>query len=61
MTDEQFLDYAEACRYLDVHRCTLSRRVSAGLIEYHADRVDRRKRLFARADLDALKINIPAE
>lgn len=61
MTDDQYLDYAESCRHLGISRRTLLRRVSAGLVTYRPDRVDKRKRLFARADLDALKLNIPAE
>jgi len=52
---EDYLGLKEAARYLSVSRNKMYLLVRAGEIPFYVSPLDKRKKLFRREDLDALK------
>jgi excisionase family DNA binding protein len=52
---DDFLPLMQAASYLGVSRMKLSRMIRAGELDYLTSPLDKRVKLFRRADLDQLK------
>jgi len=57
---EDYLGLMDAARYLGVSRNKMYQLVRAGEVPFYLSPLDKRKKLFRREDLDALKTVKPA-